>query len=112
MRQCRIRLRSVWVFSAVRTYGTFLSELCARVRVGMDIRIFVRPSIASSYAIGILILIAILAGCAAGPNFQTPDAPNVTGYLARDGTAGNAIPGQALARTAKVPERWWELFHS
>jgi NodT family efflux transporter outer membrane factor (OMF) lipoprotein len=54
----------------------------------------------------------MLTGCAVGPNFQTPDAPEVTGYLARGGTAGSAIPGQALARTAEVPERWWELFHS
>ena len=60
-----------------------------------------------------LILIAMLTGCAVGPNFQTPDAPDVTGYLARGGTAPTAaIPGQVLARRAEIPDRWWELFRS
>ena len=95
--------------------GTFSKcppEYGARDRVGVGIRLADGPGIASSYVIGFLILIATLTGCAVGPNFQTPDAPEVTGYLARGGTAGSAIPGQALARTAEVPERWWELFHS
>ena len=60
-----------------------------------------------------LIIIVLLAGCAVGPNFQTPDAPDVTGYLARGGTAPiDTIPGQVLARRAEIPDRWWELFHS
>jgi NodT family efflux transporter outer membrane factor (OMF) lipoprotein len=55
----------------------------------------------------------MLTGCAVGPNFQTPDAPDVTGYLARGGTSTNAaIPGQILARRAEIPDRWWELFQS
>ena len=69
-------------------------------------------SAASFYAFGVLILIAMLTGCAVGPNFQTPEAPDVTGYLARGGTAGSTIPGQALARNADISARWWELFHS
>ncbi len=60
-----------------------------------------------------MVLVAILAGCAVGPNFQTPDAPDVTGYLARGGTAPtSAIPGQVLTRRAEIPDRWWELFQS
>ena len=60
-----------------------------------------------------LILITMLTGCAVGPNFQTPDAPDVTGYLARGGTPPTAtVPGQVLARRAEIPDRWWELFRS
>ena len=70
------------------------------------------PSLRSYHTFWALMLIAMLTGCAVGPNFQTPDAPDVTGYLGRGGTSGDAIPGQALARTADIPERWWELFHS
>ena len=54
----------------------------------------------------------MLTGCAVGPDFQTPDPPDVTGYLARSGSSGGGISGQALARSADIPDRWWELFHS
>ena len=57
-------------------------------------------------------LIAMLTGCAVGPDFQTPEAPDVTGYLGRNATAASTVPGQALARSAEIPERWWELFRS
>ncbi len=53
----------------------------------------------------------MLAGCAVGPNFQPPEAPDTAGYLSRSGKA-DAVPGQALARRAAIPARWWELFHS
>jgi NodT family efflux transporter outer membrane factor (OMF) lipoprotein len=63
-------------------------------------------------AAAIMVLVAMLTGCAVGPNFQTPDAPDVTGYLGRGGAGEAAIPGQALARRADIPDRWWELFRS
>ncbi len=61
---------------------------------------------------------AVLAGCAVGPDFRTPAAPDVKTYtstplpretVASPGTGGLAqrfIPGQ------EIPEQWWELFHS
>ena len=59
---------------------------------------------------GALILIAMLTGCAVGPEFQPPEAPDVTGYLGRGAPA--VVPGQTLARNSDIPHRWWELFQS
>ncbi len=61
--------------------------------------------------------LALLAGCAVGPNFHQPAAPSGAGYtptpLTRTSTAagplGRAqsfVPGQA------IPAAWWSLFHS
>ena len=68
---------------------------------------------ASSLAVSL-----VLAGCAVGPDFKKPDAPNVTGYT----------PGPPIVRTASspgefgaaqryvsdmdIPGQWWTLFHS
>jgi NodT family efflux transporter outer membrane factor (OMF) lipoprotein len=66
----------------------------------------------SRYVFGTLLLAAMLTACAVGPDFQTPDPPDVTGYLAPGGAAGGGVPPQALARSADIPDRWWELFRS
>jgi NodT family efflux transporter outer membrane factor (OMF) lipoprotein len=60
----------------------------------------------------------LLMGCAVGPDFKKPDAPNVSGY----------VPGAPIVRTASapgefgaaqryvtdmdIPGQWWTLFHS
>ena len=56
------------------------------------------------------LLITMLTSCTVGPNFEKPAPPDVAGYLGRNDS--NVIPGQTLSRTANIPERWWELFHS
>jgi len=59
-----------------------------------------------------------LSGCAVGPNFKAPAAPNVSGYLRQ------ALPAEApgapvaggqpmrLISGADVPAEWWTLYNS
>ena len=68
------------------------------------------PSLRSYHTFWALIFIAMLTGCAVGPDFLTPGPPDVTGYLGRGAPA--VVPGQTLARSADIPHRWWELFQS
>jgi NodT family efflux transporter outer membrane factor (OMF) lipoprotein len=59
-----------------------------------------------------------LTGCAVGPDFERPAAPDVEGYsreplAAKTATAG--ITGgeeQRLVRDLDIPGQWWTLFHS
>jgi NodT family efflux transporter outer membrane factor (OMF) lipoprotein len=61
---------------------------------------------------------ALAAGCAAGPDYRKPAAPDVDRYTAEPlagrteaaATAGGAA--QRLVAGADVPERWWTLFGS
>ena len=59
-----------------------------------------------------------LAGCAVGPNFVPPAAPDVGGYV-RGGLAspdpgpgGPRVAGQHFVSGAQVSARWWSAFHS
>lgn len=57
----------------------------------------------------------MLTSCAVGPDFRTPDPPDVSTYLpgeAVSGVAGDRVPGQSVAKGRDIPARWWELFHS
>jgi NodT family efflux transporter outer membrane factor (OMF) lipoprotein len=58
--------------------------------------------------------LALLTGCAAGPNFQRPAPPAVTAYtpvpLPDPAVAEGA--SQRFAMGAPVAARWWTLFHS
>ena len=59
-----------------------------------------------------------LAGCAAGPNFRRPAAPDVSDYTARPAPTTEAVPGvaggdaQRFVKGADIPGDWWTLFHS
>jgi NodT family efflux transporter outer membrane factor (OMF) lipoprotein len=74
-----------------------------------------KSPIASALA---LIAILLLAGCAVGPDFATPPAPDVPGYtpealgsrIAGAKTAGGE--GQHFVRDLDLPGQWWTLFHS
>jgi NodT family efflux transporter outer membrane factor (OMF) lipoprotein len=60
-------------------------------------------------------LAALLAGCAVGPDFRTPDAPQVGTFLsdrATDLPRGDTVQGRTILRGAEVPATWWELFKS
>jgi len=54
----------------------------------------------------------LLAGCAAGPDFIAPSAPDAASY------SGDALPEatpdgqQTLVVGKDIPSAWWELFHS
>jgi NodT family efflux transporter outer membrane factor (OMF) lipoprotein len=60
----------------------------------------------------------LFAGCAVGPNFKKPAAPDVTDYTARPLTntvATASVPGGEAQRFAKggdISRDWWTLFHS
>jgi NodT family efflux transporter outer membrane factor (OMF) lipoprotein len=60
----------------------------------------------------------LLAGCAVGPDFSKPAAPDVSDYTAHPlvATAGSAnIAGgdaQHFNRGGDIPADWWTLFHS
>jgi len=62
-----------------------------------------------------ILLSALVAGCAVGPDFQTPPAPKSAGYTPE------ALPMSLVSATNQtqtfkpgtdIPGQWWELFHS
>jgi NodT family efflux transporter outer membrane factor (OMF) lipoprotein len=65
-----------------------------------------------------IVSLAILSGCAVGPNFEPPPAPDVTGYTKERlpaQTASAAVAGgetQSFVRDRDIPGEWWTLFHS
>ena len=71
----------------------------------------------------VLPLIATLAlllasGCALGPNFKTPPAPDVSDYTARPlsttaaSTNGSGGEAHRFAKGIDISADWWTLFHS
>jgi NodT family efflux transporter outer membrane factor (OMF) lipoprotein len=68
--------------------------------------------------VSVLPMLALLAGCAVGPNFKRPEPPPVIGYsrepqpletVATDVHGGEA---QRFVRGLDIPGQWWALFHS
>src|SRR6516165_8088157 len=63
-------------------------------------------------------LSALATGCAVGPDFERPMAPEVEGYAREPLPAETAkadIPGgeaQRFLRDLDIPGQWWTLFHS
>ncbi|HME38515.1 MAG TPA: efflux transporter outer membrane subunit [Steroidobacteraceae bacterium] len=62
---------------------------------------------------------ALLAGCAVGPNYHAPAAPQVAGFAPEGAlapeTAGTASPGgqaQRFVDGMDIPGQWWTLFQS
>jgi NodT family efflux transporter outer membrane factor (OMF) lipoprotein len=69
------------------------------------------------YLIG-LTAIAVLAGCAMGPDFKKPAPPKVSGYtpapLSNTSSSTNVAGGepQRFVTGQDIPGDWWTLFHS
>ena len=64
-----------------------------------------------------LLIAALLAGCAVGPNYRAPSPPVATGFtrhpLPEATTASPTLGGQAQRFVAAdLPGQWWELFQS
>ncbi len=65
-----------------------------------------------------ILAMLIAAGCAVGPNFKHPAAPNVPGYVPSLPTTTNSSPNvnggeaQTFAQGRDIPGDWWTLFHS
>ena len=61
---------------------------------------------------------ATLTGCAVGPNFEQPAAPDVAGYtaqpLAAQTSSADVKGGEAqrFVQGLDIPGQWWTLFHS
>lgn len=70
------------------------------------------------YALRVALPLALLSGCAAGPDFKRPDAPATTGYTVRPLAARTAstdiAPGesQRFVATQDIPFDWWTIFQS
>jgi NodT family efflux transporter outer membrane factor (OMF) lipoprotein len=66
----------------------------------------------------IVVGLFILSGCAVGPNFEPPPAPDVTGYTKERlpaQTASAEVAGgaaQRFVRDRDIPGEWWTLFRS
>ena len=60
----------------------------------------------------------LFAGCAVGPNFKKPAAPNVAGYLPTQPSTTTNVPNvsggeaQQFVQNRDIPGDWWTLFHS
>lgn len=64
---------------------------------------------------GIAIAALLPAGCAVGPDFQPPEAPDVATFLpgrAKEAADVDKVPGRTVVRGADIPPNWWELFRS
>ena len=61
---------------------------------------------------------SLLAGCAVGPNFKKPPAPDVSGYtltpISTTSGTSNVASGevQTFLDARDIPGEWWTLFHS
>jgi len=69
-------------------------------------------------ALFVALALLITAGCAVGPNFKRPAAPNVPGYTPTLPSTTSSSPGvsggnaQTFAQGRDIPGDWWTLFHS
>ena len=60
----------------------------------------------------------LFAGCAVGPNFKKPTAPNVAGYLPTQPSTTTNVPNlsageaQQFVQNRDIAGDWWTLFHS
>ncbi|MEO9131355.1 MAG: efflux transporter outer membrane subunit [Sphingomonas sp.] len=64
-----------------------------------------------------ILALSLVGGCAAGPDFKTPAAPEAPSYTHHALTTTSATPGIAGGEaqrfsTGDIPADWWTLFHS
>jgi NodT family efflux transporter outer membrane factor (OMF) lipoprotein len=68
--------------------------------------------------IALSVATAVFGGCAVGPDFHQPAAPDVTQYTHQPvagttrATPGHGGEAQTFAQVQKIPQQWWSLFHS
>ncbi|MGA7929129.1 MAG: efflux transporter outer membrane subunit [Candidatus Sulfotelmatobacter sp.] len=62
--------------------------------------------------------LVLTAGCAVGPRFKKPAAPDISGYtpapISTTSSTSNAAGGEAqhMVEGHDIPGEWWTLFHS
>ena len=105
-------MNGTWVDLPVSADGTrdeTTPEILSAARLSLN----VLPCIA---ALGMACL--LLAGCAMGPDFEKPAAPDVSDYtthpLATTVASANVVGGDAqrFAKGIDISADWWTLFHS
>src|SRR5229473_6260091 len=80
-------------------------------RIRRDGRLLIRTAFLGLFA-------GSISGCAVGPNFAPPAAPDVEGYIPgklvspNPGSAAPRIAGQHFVTGAHVSARWWSAFKS
>jgi NodT family efflux transporter outer membrane factor (OMF) lipoprotein len=68
--------------------------------------------------VGAALASLLIAGCAVGPDFKKPAAPDVADYTAKPLSTTVASPNvaggeaQRFAKGSDIPGDWWTLFHS
>jgi outer membrane protein TolC len=68
--------------------------------------------------IAMMLSTGLLAACAVGPNFKTPDAPHTAGFVPEGQqapTTAASVPGgqaQRFVDGMDIPGQWWTLFQS
>jgi NodT family efflux transporter outer membrane factor (OMF) lipoprotein len=66
----------------------------------------------------LLLASLLFVGCAVGPDFKRPAAPNVAGYTPTAPSTTTSIPNvpggeaQQFVQNRDIPGDWWTLFHS
>ena len=80
------------------------------------------PSLANLRRVSTVVASALLAACAAGPDYVRPDLATPERYVAKlpESEAGRAtatpeardVQAQQLSESMDIPAQWWELFHS
>lgn len=104
-------MNKTWVDAPAKTRGA-IDEAMAKTSPGVH-----APS---SRALLFIMVSAclLLAGCAVGPDFKKPAAPDVGGYtahpLSTTASSANVAGGEAqrFDKGGDIPGDWWTLFHS
>ena len=67
----------------------------------------------TAFAVAVCVCISI-TGCAVGPNFNSPEAPDASGYTPENISRISENNGGdiKLVNAGEVPEKWWETFHN
>lgn len=60
----------------------------------------------------LLLAAASLGGCAVGPDFKAPPAPQVERYTAEPLPQQAGVDAQSYVAGMDIPGQWWTLFHS
>jgi NodT family efflux transporter outer membrane factor (OMF) lipoprotein len=64
---------------------------------------------------GVAVAALLPVGCAVGPDFQPPEAPDVATFLpgpAQSTASRDNVPGRKIEHGADVPADWWRAFQS
>ena len=96
--------------------SSFLARVKHSPMITDSFRRSARPGVVSLAAL--FTVVVLLTGCAVGPDFRRPTAPNVERYTPQslpDQTASVEVKGgeaQRFVHDMDIPGQWWTLFHS